>query len=158
MDAAEVRPDSASFDRVARALSAEAGSSMWRADLSSRMTEAMAPGVAAVRSALMGGGGGGSHEGTPLLPAIAAKVKAMPLASGAVIVAGKNGMPRGFKNAPKRFNQRSFRRRVYGSDTWVQQIGVPGWFDDRLEAMHPRLRAAALDALDGRARRISRKV
>lgn len=156
MDTAEVRADPESFGRVAQALSTEAGSSAWRSDMSARMTEAMAPGVAAVKSALMGGGGG-SHEGTPLLPAIAAQVKAMPLSSGAVIIAGKSGMPRGFKNAPKRFNQHGFRRRVYGG-AWVTQVGRPGWFDDRLEAMHPRLRAAALDALGGRARRISRKV
>lgn len=156
MDAVEVTPDHTSFERVARALSAEASSQQWRRELSPAMADAMAPGVAAVRAALMGGGGR-QHEGTPLRPAIAAQVRVLPLGSGAVIVAGKTPHVRNFRQAPKRLNQRSFRRRVYGSNRWVVQVGVPGWFDDRLEALHPRLRAAALAALEGRARRISRK-
>jgi hypothetical protein len=158
VDSVEITPDSTSFERVARALTAEAGSSQWRRDLSGDMAAAMAPGVAAVRSALMAGGGGEPHAGPALLPAVAAQVKVLPLSSGAVIVASKDGIPRGFRNAAKRFNQRrGFRRHTYGSAGWVVQVGVPGWFDDHLEAMHPRLRAAALAALEGRARRISRK-
>lgn len=157
MDGVEVVPDRTSFDRVARALSAEADGGQWRRDMSQGMQAALAPGVAAVRSALMGRGGGSSHEGSPLRPAIASEVHTVPLSAGAVIVAGKNGLPRGFNNAAKRFNQRHFRRRVYGADTWVVQVGAPGWFDDTLKRMHPRLRVAALEVLEGRARRISRK-
>lgn len=158
MDAVEVVPDRASFDRVAHALSQEASGREWRRDMSRGMEAALAPGVAAARSALLGAGSGGGHDGSPLLPAVAAQVTVAPLNSGAVIVAGKNGIPRGFNNAAKRFNQRGgFRRRVYGSSTWVVQVGAPGWFDDTLHRMHPRLRAAALEVLAGRARRISRK-
>lgn len=157
MDAVEVVPDRAGFERVARALSAEATGREWRRDMSRGMEAALAPGVAAAKSALLSAGGGG-HEGAPLLPAVAAQVAVAPLSSGAVIYAGKNGIPRGFKNAAKRFNQRGgFRRRVYGSDTWVVQSGAPGWFDNTLTRMHPKLRASALEVLAGRARRISRK-
>ena len=158
MDSVEVRPDTESFARVARALDSEAGGRMWRADLSSSMERALAPGVSAARSALMAGAGGGlGHAGQPLRQAVAAGVHVAPLASGAQIIAGKNGMPRAFRNAPKRLNQRSFRRRVYGSNTWVVQVGAPGWFDDTLSHLRPKLRAAALQVLERRARRISRK-
>jgi hypothetical protein len=157
VDNVEIVPDRPSFERVARALSAEADGREWRHDMSTAMHAALAPGAAAVRSALMSRGGGTAHEGTPLRPAIAAQVHVAPLSSGAVIYVGKQGLPRGFANAAKRFNQRQFRRRAYGSSTWVVQVGAPGWFDDTLSRMHPRLRTAALAALEGRARRISRK-
>ncbi len=156
MDLVEVQPDRRSFDRVASALSSEAGGDEWRRDMAAAMEGALAPGVAAVRSALMAAGGS-PHEGQPLRPAIASQVHVAPLGSGAVILAGKSGMPRGFSNAAKRFNQRRFRRRVYGGNSWVVQVGAPGWFDDTLRQMHPRLRVAALAVLEGRARRISRK-
>jgi hypothetical protein len=157
MDTVEVEPDRQSFDRVARALQAESSGLEWRRDMSSDLQEALRPAVAAVRSALMSHGGGSGHEGQPLRAAIASKVQVVALRSGATIIAGKQGMPRDFSNAPKRFNSRSFRRRVYGSNTFVTQVGAPGWFDDTLARMHPRLRIAALNALEGRARRISRK-
>jgi hypothetical protein len=157
VDNVEIVPDHASFERVARALSAEADGREWRRDMSGGMNAALAPGAAAVRSALMSRGGGAVHEGSPLRPAIAAQVQIAPLSSGAVIFVGKSGMPRGFANAAKRFNQHQFRRHPYGSKSWVVQVGAPGWFDDTLSRMHPRLRTAALAALEGRARRISRK-
>ena len=153
-----MRPDPGSFNRVARALDAEATGREWRADLAVSMEQALQPGVAAVRSALMARGGGGlGHGGQPLRQAVAAAVHTGPLSSGAQILAGTNGMPRSFRNAPKRLNQRSFRRRVYGSNTWVVQVGAPGWFDDTLSQLRPKLRAAALQVLQRRARRISRK-
>jgi hypothetical protein len=158
VDAVEWRPDHDTFERTARALSAEASGTGWRRDLAAGMNEGLAPGVAAVRAALMSRGGGPAHEGAPLRPAIAAEVRVLPLRSGAVIVAEKTPHVRGFANAPKRFNQRQgFRRRAYNR-AWVTQLGAPGWFDDPLDRLHPRLRAAALAALEGRARRIERKV
>jgi hypothetical protein len=157
VDSVEVVPDEASFRRVAAALSAESDDEQWRRDMSSSMQAALAPGASTVRSALMSRGGGGAHAGEPLRAAIAAQIHVLPLHSGATLVAGKTPGVRGFANAPKRFNQRGFRRRVYGRDAWVVQVGAPGWFDDSLDHLHPRLRVAALAALEGRARRISRK-
>lgn len=157
MDSVEIEPDQASFQRVAAALAEESDGVEWRRDMSEDMSEALMPGVSAVRSAIMSRGGGGPHEGAPLRASIAAHVRVVPLHSGATIVAGREGMPRNFPNAPKRFNQRSFRRRVYGRNAWVTQVGAPGWFDDTLDHMRPRLQAAAHAALEGRARRISRK-
>jgi hypothetical protein len=159
VDSVEIVPDHAGFARVAAALSAESDGRQWRRDMSEAMYEALEPGAAAARSALMSRGGGDSHDGPLLRSAVAAQVHVAPLSSGAVIIAGKQGIPRGFSNAAKRFNQHGgFRRRIYGSNTWVVQVGAPGWFDDTLSRMHPQLRAAALEVLAGRARRISRKV
>lgn len=157
MDSVEVEPDQASFRRVAAALDAESSGVEWRHDMSDDLSAALMPGVSAVRGAIMSRGGSGPHEGAPLRAAIAAHVRVIPLHSGATIVAERQGMPRDFPNAPKRFNQRAFRRRVYGRSAWVTQVGAPGWFDDTLEHMHERLTGAALAALEGRARRISRE-
>lgn len=158
MDAVGFEPDAASFERVARALADEAPGRQWRDDLSAGMAVALSPGVAAARSAVLSRGGGAAHEGQPLRQAIAARVHVVPLSSGATVVAEKTPHVRNFPNAPKRFGQhRGWRRRVYGSSTVVVQVGAPGWFDDTLDNMHPRLRVAALAALEGRARRISRK-
>jgi hypothetical protein len=158
VDSVAIEPDRDSFSRVARALQAEAPGRTWRRDLSDGMQDALRPGVLAVRSAVLSRGGGAPHEGQPLRQAVAARVQVVPLSSGATIIAGKQGLPRNFPNAPKRLNQRrGWRRRVYGGSAVVVQIGVPGWFDDTLDHLHPRLRAAALAALEGRARRISRK-
>lgn len=158
MDAVEVEPDPASFRRVARALDDEAPGREWRRDLSEGMAEGLRPGLLAVRSAVLSRGAGGGHEGQPLRQAVAAATQIVPLGSGATIVADKTPQVRRFANAPKRLNQRrGWRRRVFGSRTVVVQVGVPGWFDDTLDHLHPRLRAAAYAALEGRARRIARK-
>jgi hypothetical protein len=158
VDSVTIEPDRTSFDRVARALHEEASGHLWRRDLSDGMSTALAPGVAAVRSAVLSRGGGHAHEGMPLRSAIAAAVHVVPLHSGATIVAEHTPHVRGFAHAPKRFNQRGgWRRRIYGSSRIVVQRGAPGWFDDTLEHLYPRLHAAAHVALEGRARRIARK-
>lgn len=158
MDIVEVRPDPVSFARVEHALRDEAPGREWRADLSGDLSAALAPGVAAVRAAVLSRGAGRPHEGQPLRAAVASRVHVVPLHSGATIVADRTPHVRNFAQAPKRLNRRGgWRHRVFGSSAVVVQIGVPGWFDDTLEHLHPRLRAAALAALEGRARRISRK-
>ncbi|NMO52031.1 hypothetical protein HH310_12590 [Actinoplanes sp. TBRC 11911] len=158
MDAVAIEPDHDSFTRVARALRDEAPGREWRQDLSKGMGAALAPGVAAVRSAVLSRGGGAGHEGQPLRQAVAAAVHVVPLDSGATIVADHTPQVRQFAHAPKRLNERGgWRRRVFGSNVTVIQIGAPGWFDDTLQD-NSRLHAAAYAALDGRAGRIARKV
>ena len=77
---------------------------------------------------------------------------------GVAIRADKNGMPRGFKNAPKRLNSaKGWRHQVFGTDTWVTQRGKPGWFDDTISAFKPAARKAAQEAMDNMARRIDYK-
>ena len=159
MDSVEVRPDGRSFDRAARALQQEAASPQWRADFTADMDAALAPGIGAARSALMSSGGGLAHEGQPLRQSVAAGVHSAPLhgAPGARIVADKTPSLRGFVNAARRFNANSFRHRVYGRNAWVVQRGAPGWFDDSLSRVRAQLHTVALEVLQRRADRISRK-
>lgn len=163
MDGVVVEPDHQQFTRLARALEQEADGDEWRRDLADDLHEALRPGVTAVRGALMGMATGGlQHAGEPLRQAVAQNVESLVRTdgqrAGARIRAKKTGLPRGFANAPKRLNARSWRHPIPGDpDTWVTQIGAPGWFDDTLRRMHPRLRLAAERALEKRARRISRR-
>ncbi|SCL43262.1 hypothetical protein GA0074692_6794 [Micromonospora pallida] len=103
------------------------------------------------------------HAGEPLRQAVAAGVESMVRLdgrrAGARIRARKTPDVRGFASAPKRLNaRRGWRHPVGGNyDVWVTQVGRPGWFDDTLRPLRPRLRAAAARVLDDRARRISRR-
>lgn len=160
-DYVEVRPDTAAFRQLSRALADEADGREWRREFNVAMREALQPGVDAVRTAVLSEGSSGrGHEGVSLRSAIAAGVKVEQLRSGAPgakIRASKTGMPRGFSNAPKRFNSMRFRHPVFGRDAWVSQRGAPGWFDDTLRDMHPQLLARAEAVLRARAERIGRQ-
>lgn len=163
MDAVVVEPDQRSFARVARALEDEADGDLWRAELAAELHAELEPGVAAVRSALMGMATGGLVDGhEPLRQAVAAGVESVVRLdgrrAGARIRARKVDV-RGFTNAPKRLNARNgWRHPVFGDvDTWVPQRGAPGWFDETLRPLRPRLRASAARVLDNRARRIARR-
>ena len=159
-DYVEITPDSVSFVRLAAALSDEADGREWRREFDSAMREALEPGVSAVRSQILARGGSGQpHGGQSLRQAIAAGVQVERLRGGtpgAKIRARKTGMPRGFFNAPKRFNQTSFRHPVFGRDAWSEQRGAPGWFDDTLQRLQPMLLERALAVLEARADRVSR--
>lgn len=164
MDAVVVEPDQASFTRVVKALDEEADSDRWRVELATELHAALEPGVIAVRGALMGMATGGvDHAGEPLRQAVADSVESVVRLdgrrAGARIRARKTPDVRGFANAPKRLNaRRGWRHPVGGNyDVWVTQTGKPGWFDDTLRPLRPRLRAVAARVLDDRARRISRR-
>lgn len=79
--------------------------------------------------------------------------------AGVRIRALKTGMPRGFRNAPKRLNaKKGWRHPVFDNrDVWVTQIGRPGWFDDTLPPFKPAAVKAAAAAMDAVARRISER-
>lgn len=162
MDHVVIEPDHRSFARVARALDAEASGDEWRVEMATELHAVLEPGVAAVRGALMGMATGGLDDGhEPLRQAVAANVESIVRFDGrrpgARIRARKINL-RGFASAPKRLNARSWRHQVFGdTETWVTQVGQPGWFDDTLRRLHPRLKAAAARVLDNRARRISRR-
>ncbi|WFF07256.1 hypothetical protein O7622_01245 [Micromonospora sp. WMMD1076] len=163
MDHVVVEPDSSSFSRVARALDDEASGEQWRAELATDLHAALELGVATVRGSLMGMATGGLDDGhEPLRQAVSASVESQVRMSGrgagARIRARKITL-RNFVNAPKRLNsRRGWRHPVHGdTETWVTQIGAPGWFDDPLRRLHARLHSAAARALDNRARRIARR-
>lgn len=163
MEHVDIGPDDASFRRCIRALNDEAGGTDWQHDAAEEMEEALRPGVNAVRGALFATmhTSGLAHGGEGLRQAVSESVQ--PVVAfhgprpGAMIRADKNGMPRSFANAPRRLNDKSFRHPIPTGQTWVTQIGAPGWFDDTLERLRSRLAAAASDVLERRARRISRK-
>ncbi|MBC9001293.1 hypothetical protein O7630_34450 [Micromonospora sp. WMMD718] len=163
MDHVVVEPDHRSFARVARALDDEAGGEEWRTELAAELHAVLEPGVAAVRGALMGMATGGLDDGhEPLRAAVAAGVESQVRVDGrraGVRIRARKIMLRNFANAPKRLNsRRGWRHPVFGdTETWVTQIGQPGWFDDPLRRLHARLHAAAARALDNRARRIARR-
>ncbi|MCX4468968.1 hypothetical protein OOK41_01340 [Micromonospora sp. NBC_01655] len=161
MDVVEVRPDPATFRRVAAALDAEADGRQWRRELATELHAALAPGVDAARAAILAMPGGLPHAGEPLRQAIAAAVVSeirLTGAAGARIRVRKRGMPRNFPNAPRRTNaRRGWRHPVFSPDVWVTQRGEPGWFDDTLLRRRPAMRAAAEKALQARARRIARR-
>jgi len=156
MPGADIRPDHPSFRRVADALDEESDGRRIRQDLRDLFAEVLRPAVRDVRAALMAGGGS-AHDGEPLRQAIAHNI-VMHIETGSKASASirvlKHGMPRDFWNAPKRFNQRRWRHKVYGRDVWVSQVGAPGWFDDTLRRNRQRYRVAARRALANMAERI----
>ncbi|NJP33682.1 hypothetical protein [Micromonospora thermarum] len=162
MDHVVVEPDHRNFAQVARALQDEADGTQWRAELTADLHEALEPGVTAARGAILGMPSAGlPHGGEPLRVAVANQVVSevsLGRNPGARIRVRKRGMPRGFRNAGKRLNaRRGWRHPVFSPDVWTHQLGEPGWFDDTMRRLHPKLRQAALRALDRRARRITRR-
>lgn len=160
MDAVAIEPDHAGFERLARVLDTESGGKEWQADLATHLHAALEPGVAAVQSAVMGMSSAGlAHAGEPLRATVAQNVESdiriEGEMAGARIRARKTYGLRGFVNAPKRLNARNWRRPA--GDGTVTQVGKPGWFDDTLRRLRPALYAAARQALNNRAERISRR-
>lgn len=154
-----VEPDQASFNRVSRALDAEADGVQLRRDLVTELRQAVEPAIGEVRGRLMASGSGGlPHDGEPLRSTIAAgvkpKIRTKGRSAGVSIVAHKRGMPRGFVNAPKRFNQRHFRHRIFGKNVWVLQVGAPEWFDGPLRGHQDRYRQRVEAAMEHMVKRI----
>jgi hypothetical protein len=162
VDVVVIEPDHAGFARLARALDAEADGREWENDLADELGDVLAPGVAAVRAAILSAPTIGlPHAGEPLRQAIADAVEPVVRMrggrAGARIRVTGRGMPRGFRNAPKLFNRNSFKHPTRGGDQWATQVGAPGWFDATLRPMRVRMRQAADRALRHRAERVSRK-
>jgi len=156
----KIEPDHESFRSVGFALDAEADGRNLNEDMAELLGDALRPAIQDVRGALFAGSGGLPHAGEPLRQAIAAHLVVdvrVGRAVSARIRALKEGMPRNFWNAPKRFNERRFRHPVHGKNVWVSQIGAPGWFDDTMARNQARYRIAVRRALDKMAERIGRK-
>jgi hypothetical protein len=156
--------DAEALRTLGRVLGEEADGKKLRRDLAKEMRGALAPAVSAAKAGIMSMGSSGLPTvGAPLRASIARQIKAEARLSGrstgARIKVTKRKMPRSFDNAPKRTNSaKGWRRRVFGSDTWVQQMGHPGWFDDPMKHNATKYRAAILQAMEGAARRITRRV
>lgn len=162
MDHVVVEPDEASFRRVVRALDEEAGGTAWRTDAAREIGEALEPGVAAVKAALWQIETGGlPHGGESLRQAISDEIEPVVRFTGPRVgarIRAKDIQLRNFAKAPRRLNNRQgWRHPVHGTDFWVTQLGAPGWFDETLRRLRPKLAAAAAEALERRAERISRR-
>lgn len=147
--------------RLARALEAE-GSARFRTQLARNLERAARPGADAVRARVMaipsrGGRRNGGGIRRAIAQAVRVEVRLEPQVTGVRIAIGRRTMPRQFANAPKRFNQRAFRRPVYGSRASVLQRGEP-YFENTLNPGRPRYAAACHDAMDDMADRIALRI
>lgn len=152
-----VQVDEKQLRRLQAALDAEATGKQLDQDLVDGLRAVAAPARAAVRAAILS-----SPSRSDVMPSIRTVIAdAVEIVvhrggqhPGVGIRVGKDGMPRDFPNAPKRFNDPSFRHRVFGRDVWVRQVGAPGWFDTTLIPFQAAANHVAGDASDGMARRI----
>lgn len=158
-----VEPDARSFRDLARALDDEADGREIRQDIVAGLTEILEEVRNEQRSGLMAMSTGGlPHAGESLREAISSSlvvdVRPGTRSLGARVRAERHGMPRNFRNAPKRTNAHQWRHRVYGRDVWVTQVsGAENWFDDPILRHGARFRAAARRVLENAALRIDRK-
>ncbi|MEV6614268.1 hypothetical protein AB0N31_10670 [Streptomyces sp. NPDC051051] len=146
---------------LTRAIRAEEDGKQLRKELARDMREALKPGAAAAKSAVMAV----SSAGLPTAPALRSSVakKIRPEVklggrwSGARVKAFKTKNIRGFPNAPKRLNRAGgWRHPVYGNrEIWVQQHGKTGWFDEAFQGREGVYKQAVEAAMENMARRIA---
>lgn len=150
------------LERLQRALAAEAGGARLRRDTARNLEVAIRPALRAVAARVMtipskGGPrrGGGSIR-RAIAQAITSAVRLEPRVTGVRVVIERRTMPRGFADAPKRLNQETFRRPVYGRGETIQR-GQP-YFEETLQDGLPAYRRACVEALDDMAARVAGKV
>jgi hypothetical protein len=147
--------------RLVAALRAEEDGKGLNQDLVEELTHIVQPAIRASQAAIMSMPS--STEQTPgLRSSVASHIHERVRLSGqhpsVGIAVDKSGMPRSFRNAPKRLNaRRGWRHKVFGGDVWVTQRGKPGWFDDTIAKFKPAAERAAARALDKVAARIDHK-
>ena len=146
---------------IARALRAEEDGKELRKELTRNMREALKPGAAQAKSAIMSMSSVTPHDGPALKTAIARKIRPEVRITGrfpgAKIKAFKTKNLRGFPNAPKRTNRASgWRHPVYGNrEVWVQQHGKTKWFDRAFEGQDAHYKRQVQFALAGMVNRIA---
>jgi len=146
---------------ISRALRAEEDGKELRKELTRNMREALKPGAAQAKSAIMSMSSVTPHDGPALKTAIARKIRPEVRISGkfpgAKIKAFKTKTLRGFPNAPKRTNRASgWRHPVYGNrEVWVQQHGKTKWFDRAFEGQDAHYKRQVQFALAGMVNRIA---
>lgn len=156
--------DQQALQALTRALKAEADGKKLRRELAKNLRQALDPAKGEIVAGLMSVGSGEVQaEGEPLRTAVAKQIKAEARltgrSTGARMRARRTPDVRGFTHAPKRLNSRKgWRRRIFGTDRWVVQLGKPGYFDDPLERRHGEYRQAVLDAMEDLAKRIAARV
>ncbi len=157
-----VEVDQRDLRRLVVALHKEGDGKELRKDLVKGLRAAATPAAQAAKQSIlsMPATGASDREGASLRTAVAGGVKVEIRTTGKVgvfVVAKSTGMPRNFRNAPKRLNAKSWRHPVHGTKKWVTQVGKPGWFDDAVKKAKPGANRAAAEAMDGMAQRIDQQ-
>jgi len=146
---------------VVTALEKESDGGELRRDLVQKLEAAVRPALIEAKAAIIAMESRG-HEGTVLRERVADRtqmhIKVVGSHPGVEIRAHTTGMPRRFRNAPKRLNASHWRHPVFGNrDVWWVQIGRPGWFDKTIQRHKAEARRAADAALDEMSIRIARR-
>jgi hypothetical protein len=167
----EMTVEQGKLTELAARLALEADGKRLRLQLAASLRAAVAPAVSEIKAGAMTIKRGSSvavslkkHKGpeseVSLGAAIAAGIgvqtRMRGRMAGVAVKARKKGMPRGFVNAPKRMNAKSFRHPVYGRGGWATQVGAPGFFDKPLHQDRAKYRAACVAAMDAMAARIAK--
>lgn len=159
-DEVRIEVDPKSLRLLVRALRKEADGKELVRDFKRNLVAVAEPAAAAAKASILSMES--HHDSQPGLRAAIARATKVSIRTtgkraGVAIRASKLGMPRGFRNAPKRLNAKGgWRHPVYGRDVWVSQLGKPGWFDDTIATFKPEAVVAAKRAMVEIAKRISR--
>lgn len=156
----ELSVDQKQIQAIAKALKSEEDGKQLRKDLIADLKVAVAPGVSAVKSKLQAMPGDTAHASPAVGSYLASKVVAQARVSGrntgVAVRIKKTPQLRGFINAARRFNQESWRHKVFGRDVWVEQTSpIQGFFDDTLKERKDVYRVAILAAVKSMADRVA---
>ncbi len=160
----EVTAHSSDLDNLIRALRREADGKELAKELRKNMRDALKPAADLARNSILAMQSSGRSNSRPALRQAIAKrirpeVKTSGRGAGVRVKARKlNTNVRGFVNAPKRTQQPSWRVRVYGTDTWVEQQGKLNWFDDAMHERPEEYKQAVVEAMEDMARRIVNRI
>lgn len=162
---AQVELDPVSFRRLFQALKAEADGKELRRDLVRNLRAAAQPALVAVRSAVMVGGAStprraSEADARPFRATVARNTTIRVRTSGrriGVSIRAKRVAIRGIDDVAWTLNNKaSWRHPLFGNrEHWYATTGRKGWFDGTLKAFRPQFVAAAGEALDAVAERIS---
>jgi len=169
----ELTVEQASLKALGIRLAAEDGGKLLRLELTRNLRTAVGPAVEEIKGSALQikressvavkslskykGPESDVSIGAAIARGIGTQVRMTGRAVGVSVRARKAGMPRQFVNAPKRFNATKFRHKVYGRDRWVDQIGMPGYFDRPLRAGRTAYRVACVAAMEEMANRLARR-
>lgn len=152
------------LNSLARELKQAEDGKRLRRDLSKAMRGALDPAVEQIKAGVMAVPSGSSTptSGPGLRSSVAKQIKAQATLTGrrtgAKIAAKRTPGVRNFRHAPKRLNARKgWRRPVFGSNTWVTQMGNPGYFDDPITDRRGEFRTAVLDVMEDFAATVAKK-
>ncbi len=137
--------DQANMAAVARALKGEADGKLLRRELVRSLKATTAGPIGEAKAEMLSTPSRGLTSGQSLRSTVANSIKPVSRLSGAStgvsIRQTRTPELRNFKMAGRRFNRASFRRRVFGSEGFVVQVGNPRWFDDAMQDAKPEFKA-----------------